>query len=206
MTIELESPDARPATAPAPISTLGDPLGFGLGCFGVSVLLLAVTQAGLIDGSVLPVSVLAISLTAGGLGHVLAGVLHFVRGETFPGTVFLTYASFWLSYVLIVQIYAPQVAKAGGDPSTGVAWFLTAFSIVTIYFLVSSVATTKILTLLFSLLTVAMIVTATATFVGSNGLARVGGWVLIADALTALYLAAALSANGTWARNLLPAP
>lgn len=206
MTIDVETPDTLPATSPAATSSLGDPLGLGLGSFGVSVLLLAITQAGLVDSAVLPVSVLAISLTAGGLGHVLAGVLHFVRGETFPGTVFLTYASFWLSYVLIVQVYAPQVATAGGDPNTGIAWFLTAFSLVTIYFLVSSVATTKILTLLFFLLTVAMILTAAATFAGSSGLATVGGWVLIADALTALYLAAALSANGTWARNLLPTP
>lgn len=203
MTIELETTDvaAAPATS---TPTIADPLGFGLGCFGVSVLLLAITQAGLVDSAVLPVSVLAISLTAGGLGHVVAGLLHFVRGEAFPGTVFLTYASFWLSYVLIVQFYAPKVAAGGADPNPGVAWFLAAFSIVTVYFFISSFATTKILTLLFALLTAAMFVTCAATFSGSAGLAKFGGWVLIIDALTALYLAAALNANGTWNRNILP--
>jgi succinate-acetate transporter protein len=77
-TVPMTEPAAPPAK-PAPL--LADPLPLGLGSFGVSVLLLAITQAGLVDPSALPVSVLAVVITAGGLGHVIAGLLRFARGE-----------------------------------------------------------------------------------------------------------------------------
>lgn len=194
--------DAAAAVAPR---TIADPLPLGLTSFGVSVLLLSLTQAGVITATSLPVSVLAISLTAGGIGHVIAGILHFLRGEQFPGTVFLTYASFWFSYVLIVQFYAPAVAAAG-DPTAATGWFLVTFAIATTFFLVTSLATTRSLTALFVLLTAGFYLVAAATFSGSAALGRIAGWVLVIDALVALYLAAGLIIKGTWGRTVLPTP
>jgi succinate-acetate transporter protein len=197
------------STAPTPTFSaraIADPLPLGLTSFGVSVLLLALTQASVISADALPVSVLAISLTAGGIGHVLAGVLHFLRGEQFPGTVFLMYASFWFSYVLISQFYGPAVAGAGGDPTAAIGWFLVAFAIVTTVFFAASLATTRTLVLLFALLTVGFYLVAGATFSGSSVLGSIAGWVLVVDALVALYLAAGLILNATWGRTLLPTP
>jgi succinate-acetate transporter protein len=169
-------------------------------------LLLSLTQAGVISATSLPVSVLAISMTAGGLGHVLTGLMHFARGEQFPGTVFLTYAAFWFSYVLIVRIFAPAVVAAGGNPTAAIGWFLIAFAIVTTYFFVTSLATTKALTVLFALLTAGFYIVAIATFTGNTLIGVAAGWVLLADSLVALYLAAGLIINATWNRTLLPTP
>jgi succinate-acetate transporter protein len=46
----------------------------------------------------------------------------------FPGTVFLSYAAFWFSYVLIVQFYAPSVVAKGSNPTAAIVWFLIAYS------------------------------------------------------------------------------
>jgi hypothetical protein len=80
-TVESAAPDLTTSGPLPEPPRIADPLPLGLTGFGVSVLLLSLTQAGLIAPSSLPVSVLAISLTAGGLVHIIAGVLHFVRGE-----------------------------------------------------------------------------------------------------------------------------
>lgn len=201
---EITVVNTSPATPILP--AIADPLPLGLISFGVSVLLLSLTQAGVISASALPVSVLAISLTAGGIGHLIAGILHFLRGEQFPGTVFLTYASFWFSYVLIVQFYAPAVTSAHGEPTQATGWFLVAFAIATTLFLITSLATTRALTALFVLLTAGFYLVAAATFSGSAALGSVAGWVLLVDALVALYLAAGLIINATWGRTVLPTP
>jgi hypothetical protein len=202
-TVPMTEPAAPPAK-PAPL--LADPLPLGLGSFGVSVLLLAITQAGLVDSAALPVSVLAVALTAGGLGHVIAGLLHFARGEGFPGTVFLSYAAFWFSYVLIVQFYAPSVVAKGGNPTVAIGWFLVAYAVVTTYFFITALATTKTLALLFTLLLIGFYTVAAATFTGNSTIGAVAGWVLVADSLVALYLSAALTMNDAWGRTLLPTP
>jgi succinate-acetate transporter protein len=208
VTVDLETAPA-PATVepPSPARTsLGDPLSFGLICFGLCVLLLSVTQAGIVDSRSLPVTVLGISLTAGGLGHVVAGILHFMRGESFPGTVFLCYSTFWMSYVLIVQFYVPKAVATGVNPNEAIGWFLVAFSLVTTYFLITSFATTKTLALLFAVLTTGLYVTTWATFAESSGTNKLGGWILLADSLLALYLAGALTVNSTWGRTIFPTP
>ena len=124
----------------------------------------------------------------------------------FPGTVFLSYAAFWFSYVLIVQFYAPSVVAKGGNPTAAIGWFLVAYAVVTTYFFITALATTKTLALLFTLLLVGFYTVAAATFTGNSTIGAIAGWVLLADALVALYLSAALTMNDAWGRTLLPTP
>jgi succinate-acetate transporter protein len=116
------------------------------------------------------VSVLAVAITAGGLGHVIAGLLRFARGE-----VFLSYAAFWFSYVLIVQFYAPSVIAKGSNLTAAIGWFLIAYAVVTTYFFITSLATTKKLTLLFTLLLIGFYTVAIATSTGNSVVGAVAG-------------------------------
>jgi uncharacterized protein len=181
-----------------------NPLPLGLASFSICVILLAVSQAGVLNSAVLPVSVFAVALTAGGICHTIVGIVHFTRGETFPGTVFLTYGGFWVSYVLISQFYVPSVVKAGADPTPAIGWFLVAYTIVSVYFMLASLATTRLISLIFIILVAALCVSIVATFSGSASLTQVSGWLLIADAFVAFYVSAALLVNDTWGRELLP--
>ena len=88
---------------------------------------------------------------------------------------FLSYAAFWFSYVLIVQFYAPSVIAKGGNPTAAIGWFLIAYAVVTTYFFITSLATTKTLALLFTLLLIGFYTVAIATSTGNSVVGAVAG-------------------------------
>ncbi len=208
MSDTLAAPAATtPATAPtaSAVSTLGDPFALGLASFGVSALVLATVMSGLIDVTSTP-AVLSLALAFGFFVELIAGVLHFLRGETFPAFVFTAYAGFWLSYALLVQFYVPQVVAAEGDPAAVVGMFLLAWAVFTTYMLLASVRTTRTVLAIFVLLTAVFYLAALGSFTGDASLSELAGYLLLVDAALALYLSASTIVNTTWERTVLPAP
>lgn len=182
--------------------TWGDPFPLGLASFGISALVLASVMSGRIDAGALP-AVLSLALALGFATELIAGLVHFRRGETFPALVFTAYAGFWLSYALLVQFYGPMVT-ADGAAVTGM--FLLAWAIFTTYMLLAALRTNKTTILVFSLLTAVFYLAALSSFTESPGLGRTAGYLLVLDALTALYASAAIIVNTTWERTVLPVP
>jgi succinate-acetate transporter protein len=199
-----EDTTSSPAVTAAP-TALGDPIALGLASFGLSALVLSTVLSGMIDAKTLP-AVLALAFALGFFTELIAGVLHFVRGETFPGVVFTTYAGFWLSYALLVQFFLPSVTAAKGDVGTIVGMFLLAWAVFSTYMLLASIATTRTILTIFVLLTVTFYLAAIGSFADSTSISKAAGYVLVADAAVALYLSAASIVNGTWGRTVLPAP
>jgi len=197
--------DTEVAT-PVPVpTTLGDPFALGLASFGISALVLSTVMSGLIDGAALP-AVLALAFALGFFTELVAGVIHFQRGETFPAIVFTAYAGFWLSYVLLVQFFLPPVVEAKGDAGAITGMFLLAWAIFSTYMLLAAVRTTRTVLLIFVLLTAVFYLAAFGSFLDSAPLSELAGFVLIADALVALYLSASSIVAATWGRTVLPAP
>ncbi len=195
-------PRRQAAAAPA---EWGDPLSLGLVSFGLSALVLATVNAGWINATATP-AVLSLAFALGFFTEVIAGMVHFRRGETFAGLVFTAYGGFWLSYALLVQFFLPQVVKAGGPVSQIVGTFLLAWAIFTTYMLVASLATTRTITGIFVLLTATFWLLVWATYAGNTTLAHLSGYVLLADALLALFLSFASIVNTTFGRTVVPAP
>lgn len=197
------------ASAAADTSVLapawGDPIALGLASFGISALVLSAVNAGWVNATATP-GVLSLALAMGFLTEIVAGVIHFKRGEVFAGTVFTAYAGFWLSYALLVWIFLPQVVAAKGPVSDLVGWFLLAWSIFTTYMLLAALKTTTTIAAIFVLLTLTFWLLTIATFQGSTGLAHLSGYVLLVDAALALFLSAASIVNTTWDRTVIPAP
>jgi succinate-acetate transporter protein len=197
--------DVEVAT-PAPVpTTLGDPFALGLASFGISALVLSSVMSGLIDGAALP-AVLALAFALGFFTELVAGIVHFQRGETFPAIVFTSYAGFWLSYVLLVQFFLPPVIEAKGDATAITGMFLLAWAIFSTYMLLAAVRTTRTVLLIFVLLTTVFYLAAFGSFLENAFLSELAGYVLIADAVVALYLSAASIVAATWGREILPAP
>lgn len=194
------SPDS-----PAAPSSYGDPFALGLASFGISALVLASVMSGIIDPVATP-AVLSLALALGFGVELVAGIIHYRRGETFPGTVFTAYAGFWLSYALLVQFYVPQVVAAGGDPADIVGMFLLAWGIFSAYMLLAALRTNLTTVAIFVLLTAVFVIAALGSFTASTGTSELAGYVLVADALLALYASAAVIVNGTWERTVLPVP
>ena len=193
-----------PAAVLAP-PAWGDPIALGLASFGISALVLSAVNSGWVDATATP-GVLSLALALGFLTEIVAGVIHFRRGEVFAGTVFTAYAGFWLSYALLVWIFLPQVVAAKGPVGDLVGWFLLAWSIFTTYMLLASLKTTRTITGIFVLLTVTFWLLTIGTFQGSSGLSHLSGYVLLLDAALALFLSAASIVNDTWGRTVIAAP
>lgn len=201
-TVETETHAATPVPLP---SALGDPFALGLASFGISALVLSSVMSGLIGGAALP-AVLALAFALGFFTELVAGIVHFQRGETFPAVVFTTYAGFWLSYVMLVQFFLPAVTEAKGDAAAITGVFLLAWAVFSTYMLLAAVRTTQTVLLIFVLLTAVFYLGALGAFLGNTFLSELSGFVLIADALVALYLSASSIVAATWGREVLPAP
>ncbi len=199
------APASTPAsTAPAAAAApeWGDPFPLGLASFGISALVLASVMSGMIDAAATP-AVLSLALALGFLTEIVAGVIHFRRGETFPGLVFTAYAGFWLSYALLVQFYAPMVSA---DAAAVTGMFLLAWALFSTYMLLAALRTNTTTVAIFVLLCAVFYLAAFGAFSESTGLGHLAGYVLVADAALALYASAAVIVNTTWDRAVLPLP
>lgn len=190
------------AAAPAAEAAWGDPFPLGLASFGISALVLASVMSGLLDPAATP-AVLALALALGFGTELVAGIVHFRRGETFPALVFTAYAGFWLSYVLLVQFYAPQVTA---DAAAITGTFLLAWAIFTTYMLLAALRTNLTTVAVFVLLTAVFWLASLGAFLGSAALGHLAGYVLFVDAALALYASAAVIVSHTWEREVLPIP
>lgn len=206
---DIDSPPAHAATlapdhaAPAPLpSGWGDPFPLGLASFGISALVLSSVMSGLIDPLATP-AVLSLALALGFATELVAGIIHFQRGETFPGLVFTAYAGFWLSYALLVQFYGPMVTA---DAAAITGMFLLAWAIFSSYMLLAALRTNLTTIAIFTLLSAVFYLAAFGAFFESTGLGHAAGYILIADALVALYASAAVIVNTTWERTVLAVP
>lgn len=192
---------ALPTTAPA-TPEWGDPFPLGLASFGISALVLASVMSGVVDAAATP-AVLSLALALGFTTELVAGVIHFRRGETFAGLVFTAYAGFWLSYALLVQFYAPMVTA---DAAAITGMFLLAWALFSTYMLLAALRTNTTTVAIFVLLCAVFYLASLGAFTENTGLGELAGYVLVLDAVLALYASAAVIVNTTWERTVLPLP
>lgn len=192
---------ALPTTAPA-VPEWGDPFPLGLASFGISALVLASVMSGVVDAAATP-AVLSLALALGFTTELVAGVIHFRRGETFAGLVFTAYAGFWLSYALLVQFYAPMVTA---DAAAITGTFLLAWALFSTYMLLAALRTNTTTVAIFVLLCTVFYLASLGAFTENTALGELAGYVLVLDAVLALYASAAVIVNTTWERTVLPLP
>jgi uncharacterized protein len=191
-------PDAGPGA-----HVIGDPLSLGLASFGLAVGAAGVVNAGLVDESATPASIV-IALATGFLTQLIAGILGFRRGETFVGVVFTVFSGFWLGISALQLFFVPQIVEAGGSPGGLIGMFLLAWAIVSTYIWIAAIATTKINGVVFGIGTLALLVLGIGAFVGSGTTIVVGGWLQIITGLILLYLSAATIIGEMYGRPILP--
>lgn len=178
-------------------SKLANPAPLGLIAFAATTWLLSMVNAGLFGDSSLPI-VLAMGLALGGGAQVLAGVLSFIRGNTFATVAFVAYGAFWLSFVAYVHEFG------GGAPPAFVGWYLLIWGIFTLYMWVASFRHTTVLQLIFLTLWITLFLLAAGEFRGSSALHVAGGYFGLVCAALAAYLSAAEVINADYGRTILP--
>lgn len=174
-----------------------NPAPLGLFAFAATTWLLSLVNAGIYGGENLPL-VLGMALAFGGVAQVLAGVMSYIRGNSFATLAFISYGSFWLSFAAYVHVF-------GGGAAPGfVGWYLLVWGVFTFYMWIASFRHSTALQLVFLTLWVTFFLLATGELWGLAGIHRLGGFCGLVCAALAAYLSAAEIINGDYGRSVLP--
>jgi succinate-acetate transporter protein len=174
-----------------------NPVPLGLFAFAATTWLLSLVNAGFYGGESLSL-VLGMALAFGGGAQVLAGVLAYIRGNTFATVAFVSYGSFWLSFVAYLHAF-------GGAAAPGfVGWYLFIWGVFTLYMWIASFRHSTALQLVFLTLWVTFFLLAAGELWGMAAIHQLGGFCGLACAAIAAYLSAAEVINGDYGRTILP--
>lgn len=177
------------------------PKAMGLGAFGLSVLLLSIFQAHLVDPRDETV-VLPVALVYGGGVQLLAGMWELRRGDAFAAATFAGFGAFWISYYLLVHDYVAKLPLTTVPHAVGLfLWGWTAF---VAYMWVASSYRSKAIFLAFTLALLALILLAIGATGTNAGITKAGGYVGIVLAVEVFYIALAELIRANAGRELLP--
>jgi uncharacterized protein len=211
--------DVAPAADPTGGRSAGwtpaDPGPLGLAGFAGTTFMLSMINSGLVGhgslvgGGLLPM-VAGLAVAYGGIAQLIAGIWEFRTGNTFGAVAFCSYAAFWISFFLIVQLGVAGVVADKGDVFAGLSLYLYTWTIFTVYMFIASLRTSGAVALTFLLLTITFLLLAigNASLVGTlhvtNSTIKLGGYLGIATAIAAWYASFAAVINSTFGRVVAP--
>jgi len=186
------------SSAPRFATTVADPAALGLAGFAMTTFVLSLANAGFIAGA--GAAVLGLALFYGGLAQLAAGMWEFVKGNTFGAVAFSSFGAFWLAFWWLLT--NPAAEKAAG--SAGVGAFLLAWTIFTAYMTIGAIKSSRVVLLVFIVLTLTFLLLTIGAFSGSEVANHIGGYLGLITAVIAWYGSAASVINSTWKRTVLP--
>jgi succinate-acetate transporter protein len=193
------APAARP-------SSIGNPGALGLFSFASTTFMLSLFNLQTRNIHT-PNVVVGMAVFCGGLAQLLAGMWEFPRGNVFGATAFTSYGAFWMSYATIL-IPGSGILTAYTDKkelSSGLGIFLTAWGMVTFFFLIASLRKHIGFIALFFCLTLTFALLAASEFSGKASIAKAGGATGTITAFIAYYIGLSeLLAAETMAISQLP--
>lgn len=183
-----------------------NPAPLGLVGFGLTTLVLSVINANIVGGGAASFpAVLGMALGFGGLAQLLAGMWEFRTGNTFGAVAFTSYGAFWISfYFLVNNNVGTLVSTDKTEVASLLGLYLWAWGILTAIFFLCTFASPRALQLLFLLLTITFVFLGIGNSGGNANIVHIGGYVGIATAAVALYIAAADIMQAVYKRAVLP--
>ncbi|MBQ9979685.1 MAG: acetate uptake transporter [Oscillospiraceae bacterium] len=177
-----------------------NPGPLGLMGFGMTTVLLNLHNSGVLDLSIV---IVAMGIALGGLAQIIAGILEFKHGNTFGGTAFTAYGTFWWSLVFIwVNPFAAAGIAAPDGNSMG--FYMLLWCIFTLFMFIGTLKHNRATQAVFLTLTVLFLILAIEKFTGSHVLCIIAGIEGIICGLCAIYSAVGQIVNGEFGKTILP--
>lgn len=177
---------------------LANPGPLGLLGFGMTTVLLNLTNAGILPFSAI---IISMGIFYGGLAQVIAGIMEYKKGNSFGFTAFISYGFFWISLVGILWL-----PKAGFDPApaAALATFLLLWGIFTFGMFIAALSHNFITKFVFGSLVILFALLAIGNYTGSETVLHLAGYEGIICGLSAMYSALAQIINESLGRKALP--
>jgi len=191
---------------------VADPAPLGLAAFALTTFIFSLVNAGIIVQGENPSQqiinlYLPLALVYGGLAQLIAGLFEFRNQNTFGLTGFVSYGAFWIG-LATMNIFARQFDIAPSQLATAQGWFFLGWAIFTAIMLVAAFGLNAGLIVTFVLLLATFVLLAAGDLSGgpeeAPGIIHLAGYVGIATAIAAWYVAAADVINDTLGRTVLP--
>ena len=198
------TPDEFSAHALPPVfgAAFADPGPLGLGAFAMTTFFLSSVNVGWVPKTAEGV-VLGLALFYGGIAQLLAGMLEFVKGNTFGAVAFSSFGGFWLSFWYLVAHVDLSKASAH-DAARGVGFYLIGWAIFTLYMFICSFRTNLAVMAVFGVLFLTFVFLALGELNASTSMTKAGGYLGLLTALLAWYASFAGVMNATAKRAILP--
>jgi len=176
---------------PAPLGLLG---------FGMTTVLLNLHNAGFYE---LNSMILAMGICYGGAAQVIAGIMEWIKGNTFAATAFISYGFFWLSLVTLIVL-----TKLGlGAPSdeTAMSAYLAIWGLFTAVMFFGTLRLNRALQFVFGSLTILFFLLAFGDYTGAGaGFRHLTGYEGIICGFSAIYAGLAQVLNELFGKIVLP--
>jgi succinate-acetate transporter protein len=142
--------------------------------------------------------------TFGGLAQFLAGMWAFRARDGVATAMHGMWGSFWLAFGVLNLLGATGtiVLPTGVFPELGY-WFLV-LAVITGFGTIAALGENLGITAVLATLTVGSAFAAVYFLLGGAGWETAAGWVLVASAFIAAYVAGAMMIAGAWGRTILP--
>ena len=171
----------------------------GLLGFGMTTVLLNLHNAGLIEMSVM---ILSMGIFMGGLAQFIAGLMEFKAGNTFGATAFTAYGLFWWSLVLI--LVNPEWLHAEVASGKGLGFYMLLWCIFTVFMFIGTMKANHATQIVFGSLAVLFLLLAIENFTGSHIVGVIAGIEGIFCGCSAIYTAVAGIIDGEFHKPVMP--
>ncbi len=182
---QVDTPAAEIAAAAQPAA---DPAALGLPCFIMGATALGLTLAGVVPAAAAGAP-LPIILGATSTGLFITTIWSAAIGQTAVASVFGIFATFWLSYfVLVTGLIRNWFGIAAADVTATQELFLITWLIIVVMLILATLRLPLAFTAVFLLVGLTVLLVLLGTEQASAGLLKAGGYVLMAAAAGGVYL------------------
>ncbi len=159
--------------------SIANPAPLGLLGFGMTTILLNLHNAGIIELSIVIVSM---GIALGGFAQIIAGIMEFKAGNTFGATAFTAYGTFWWSLVII------WVLPVSGEADlVSMGFYLLLWGLFTSGMYVAALKHNRATQVVFLSLTILFFLLAIADFTDNHVIRTIAGIEGIFCGLSAMY-------------------
>ncbi|GJQ15942.1 hypothetical protein GpartN1_g7733.t1 [Galdieria partita] len=185
--------------------SLGHPEALGLAGFAATDFMLSCINASLLPSS-LTNSIVALAFFYGGTAQLIAGILTFIKQNTFGGVAFCSYGAFWLTFGVLITLEAEYGSKILSEPdyTTALGFILVCYTIFNTYLFVATMAHNIQLYIIFLTLEMQLVLVDMHFFGAISSIP--GGVMGMLCSISAWVLSATIVINDSFGTTVIPNP
>jgi uncharacterized protein len=192
---------AEPVQTRASTLDWGNSAPLALLAFAVTTFMLSMINAHAVAVTATPI-VFGVALMFGGLAQLIAGLIQLRTGNTFAGVLFAGFGAFWMSFFAIGQWFLKDIPALQVGHALGL--FIYAFGIFVVVMLAASLRTNVIVVAALALLVGVFFCLGAGNYGAHLTLIHWGGYLGLAAAACAFYLALAELCEFSYGRAVIP--